>query len=299
MKLIRVGESGSEVPAVLDASGVARSLSDVIPDISGETLSIAGLRKLRTVDLNSLPRLTPGRYGPPLARVGKIVCVGLNYVDHAAESSVAIPSEPILFLKSTTSICGPYDDVVLPAGSVQTDWEVELGVVMGEVARRVNRTEALQYVSGYLIVNDISERAFQLERGGQWVKGKSCDTFGPLGPWLVTWEEIADVCALRLWLTVNGHRYQNGDTGKMIFDVPTLVSYISEFMTLMPGDIISTGTPAGVGLGLKPPRYLKPNDIMELGIDGLGVQRHRIVPTAPVQAMRDVANPAQPPKLVR
>jgi len=265
---------------VLDSSGVARSLSDVIPDISGETLTAPGLRKLRTLDLATLRRLTPGRYGSPLTGVGKIICVGLNYVDHAAESSAPIPSEPILFLKSTTSICGPYDDVVLPAGSEKTDWEVELGVVIGEVARQVNRTEALNYVAGYLIVNDLSERAFQLERGGQWVKGKSCDTFGPLGPWLVTREEIANVGALHLWLTVNGHRYQYGQTDKMIFDVPTLVSYISGFMTLMPGDIISTGTPAGVGLGLKPPRYLKPNDVMELGIGGLGAQRHRIVSRA-------------------
>ncbi|MDE2051767.1 MAG: fumarylacetoacetate hydrolase family protein [Gammaproteobacteria bacterium] len=282
MKLLRIGESGAEVPGVLDASGVARSLAGVVPDITGEALTADGLRKLRAIDLESLPHLAPGRYGSPLTGVGKIVCVGLNYTDHAVESAMAIPAEPVLFFKSTTSICGPDDDVVLPPGSEKTDWEVELGVVIGETARRVTRSEALSYVAGYLIVNDLSERAFQLERGGQWVKGKSCDTFGPLGPWIVTRDEITDVGALALWLSVNGRRYQNGSTDKMIFDVPTLVSYISHFMTLIPGDVISTGTPAGVGLGLKPPRYLGPGDVMELGIQGLGTQRHRIVaaPTA-------------------
>jgi 2-keto-4-pentenoate hydratase/2-oxohepta-3-ene-1,7-dioic acid hydratase in catechol pathway len=282
MKLIRVGEPGAEVPGVLDASGVARSLAGVIGDISGATLTADGLRKLRALDLDSLPRLAPGRYGPPLTGVGKIVCVGLNYTDHAAESGMATPAEPVLFFKSTTSICGPHDDVLLPPGSEKTDWEVELGVVIGETATRLGRREALSHVAGYLIVNDLSERAFQLERGGQWVKGKSCDTFGPLGPWLVTRDEIADVGALRLWLSVNGRQYQEGSTARMIFDVPTLVSYISQFMTLMPGDIISTGTPAGVGLGLKPPRYLVPGDMMELGVQGLGAQLHRITATAAV-----------------
>ena len=265
------------MPGALDAFGVTRSLAGVIGDVSGTTLMADGLRRLRAVDLDSLPRLAPGRYGPPLTEVGKIVCVGLNYRDHAAESSMAIPSEPVLFFKSTTSICGPHDDVLLPPGSEKTDWEVELGVVIGETARRVTRSEALSHVAGYLTVNDLSERAFQLERGGQWVKGKSCDTFGPLGPWLVTRDEIGDAGALHLWLSVNGQRYQNGSTSRMIFDVPTLVSYVSHFMTLAPGDIISTGTPAGVGLGLKPPRYLKSGDVMELGIQGLGTQRHRIV----------------------
>ncbi|HEV2268701.1 MAG TPA: fumarylacetoacetate hydrolase family protein [Steroidobacteraceae bacterium] len=282
MKLIRVGEPGAEVPGVLDASGVARSLSGVIDDISGATLKADGLRRLRAANLDLLPCLAPGRYGPPLTGVGKIVCVGLNYSDHAAESSMAIPSEPVLFFKSTTSICGPDDDVLLPPGSEKTDWEVELGVVIGETARTVSRSEALSHVAGYLIVNDLSERAFQLERGGQWVKGKSCDTFGPLGPWLVTRDEIPDVGTLRLWLRVNGHQYQNGSTERMIFDVPTLVSYISHFMTLMPGDIISTGTPAGVGLGLEPPRYLKSGDVMELGVQGLGTQRHRVTASAAV-----------------
>lgn len=286
MKLIRIGEPGAEVPGVLDAAGVARSLAGVIDDINGLTLLPDGLRALGAVDLHSLPPLAPGRYGPPLSGVGKIICVGLNYTDHAAESAMAIPSEPVLFFKSTTSICGPYDDVVLPSGSEKTDWEVELGVVIGERARRVARSEALDHVAGYLIVNDLSERAFQLERGGQWVKGKSCDTFGPLGPWLVTRDEIPDAGAVGLWLSVNGHRYQNGSTSRMIFDVPTLVSYISQFMTLMPGDIISTGTPAGVGLGLKPPRYLASGDLMELGVEGLGSQRHRIVASAaPVTKM--------------
>jgi 2,4-diketo-3-deoxy-L-fuconate hydrolase len=283
MKLIRIGGPEAEVPGVLDASGVARSLAGVVADITGETLTADGLRKLRALDLQSLPPLEPGRYGPPLSGVGKIVCVGLNYTDHAAESAMAIPSEPVLFFKSTTSICGPHDDVVLPPGSEKTDWEVELGVVIGETARRVSRSDALSHVAGYLIVNDLSERAYQLERGGQWVKGKSCDTFGPLGPWLVTRDEIADVGTLDLWLSVNGRRYQNGSTGLMIFDVPTLVSYISRFMTLVPGDVISTGTPAGVGLGLKPPRYLGRGDVMELGIQGLGTQRHRIVAAANVE----------------
>lgn len=280
MKLIRIGKPGAEVPGVLDSGGVARSLAGVVPDITGETLTADGLRKLHALPLESLPPLEPGRYGPPVSGVGKIVCVGLNYTDHAAESAMATPSEPVLFFKSTTSICGPHDDVVLPPGSEKTDWEVELGVIIGETARRVTRSEALSHVAGYLIVNDLSERAFQLERGGQWVKGKSCDTFGPLGPWLVTQDEIHDVGTLALWLSVNGRRYQNGSTGSMIFDVPTLVSYISHFMTLMPGDVISTGTPAGVGLGLKPPRYLGRGDVMELGIQGLGAQRHRVVAAA-------------------
>lgn len=280
MKLLRVGEPGAEVPGVLDASGAARSLAGVIADISGETLTADHLRALRALQVESLPRLAPGRCAPPLGGVGKIICVGLNYTDHAEESAMPIPSEPVLFFKSTTSICGPYDDVVLPPGSEKTDWEVELGVVIGETARRVARSEALSHVAGYLVVNDLSERAYQLERGGQWVKGKSCDTFGPLGPWLVTRDEIADAGALQLWLTVNGQRYQNGNTRRMIFDVPTLVSYISHFMTLMPGDIISTGTPAGVGLGLKPPRYLKAGDVLELGVEGLGAQRHTIVEAA-------------------
>jgi 2,4-didehydro-3-deoxy-L-rhamnonate hydrolase len=277
MKLLRVGEPGAEVPGVMDAAGAMRSLSGVVDDISGATLTAEGLRELRAIRLDSLPRLAPGRHGPPLTGVGKIVCVGLNYTDHAAESSMAIPTEPVLFFKSTTSICGSHDDVILPPGSEKTDWEVELGVVIGATVRRVPREEALSCVAGYLMVNDLSERAFQLERAGQWVKGKSCDTFGPLGPWLVTRDEIPDAGALPLWLSVNGHRYQNGNTGNMIFDVATLVSYISQFMTLLPGDIISTGTPAGVGLGQKPPRYLKAGDVMELGIEGLGTQRHRIV----------------------
>lgn len=280
MKLLRVGEPGAEVPGVLDAAGAARSLAGVIPDISGEALTADHLHALRALQVESLPRLAPGRCAPPLGGVGKIICVGLNYTDHAEESAMPIPSEPVLFFKSTTSICGPYDDVVLPPGSEKTDWEVELGVVIGETARRVARSEALSHVAGYLVVNDLSERAYQLERGGQWVKGKSCDTFGPLGPWLVTRDEIADVGALQLWLAVNGQRYQNGNTRRMIFDVPTLVSYISHFMTLLPGDIISTGTPAGVGLGLKPPRYLKAGDVMELGVEGLGAQRHTIVEAA-------------------
>lgn len=278
MKLIRTGESGKEVPGVLDATGTARSLADVVPDVTGGALTPELLASIQSMDLSALPRVSRNaRFGPPIAGVGKIICVGLNYIDHAAESSMAPPKEPVLFFKATSSICGAHDDVSIPAGSSKTDWEVELGVVIGRAARRVSVAEALDHVVGYLIVNDLSERESQLERGGQWVKGKSYDTFGPIGPWLVTRDEIPDPGVLSLWLTVNGQARQNGNTRNMIFNVPTLVSYVSRFMTLLPGDIISTGTPAGVGLGMKPPTYLAPGDIMELGIDGLGTQRHRTV----------------------
>lgn len=278
MKLIRVGESGSEVPGILDASGMARSLANVIPDITGATLAPDVLSSIRSMDLTGLPLLPVGmRYGPPITAVGKIVCVGLNYTDHAAESSMEMPTEPVLFFKATTSICGAQDDVVIPSGWHKVDWEVELGVVIGRAARRVEIRDAFDYVGGYLIVNDLSEREAQLERGGQWVKGKSFDTFGPIGPWLVTRDEVPDANELPLWLSVNGQRCQSGNTKYMIFNVATLVSYISQFMTLMPGDIISTGTPAGVGLGSKPPRFLKPGDVMELSIDGLGLQRHQMI----------------------
>jgi 2,4-didehydro-3-deoxy-L-rhamnonate hydrolase len=241
-------------------------------------LTAQGLDELRRVDHEALPRVVGRpRIGAPVANVGKMICVGLNYTDHAAEAGMPVPEQPVIFMKATTAICGPDDDIVIPAGSERTDWEVELGVVIGDVARSVPVREALEHVAGYVIVNDVSERAFQMEHGGQWVKGKSCDTFGPLGPWLVTRDEIADVQNLGMWLEVNGHRYQNGNTDTMVFGVAMLVSYISRYMTLMPGDIISTGTPAGVGLGQKPPVYLKPDDVAELGIQGLGRQRQRAI----------------------
>lgn len=281
MKLVRVGQSGAEVPGIVDAEGNVRSLANVVPDISGVTLAPESLALIRAQNVKDLPVLRAyRRLGPPISSVGKIICVGLNYRDHAAESGMAAPTEPVLFFKATSSICGPFDDVVIPAGSRKTDWEVELGVVIGRMAKRVSMDQALDHVGGYLIVNDLSEREAQLERGGQWVKGKSYDTFGPIGPWLVTPDELPDAGALALWLSVNGRRRQDGNTSNMIFGVAALISYTSQFMTLMPGDIISTGTPAGVGLGLKPPEYLQRGDQMELGIDYLGLQRHRMVAEA-------------------
>jgi 2,4-diketo-3-deoxy-L-fuconate hydrolase len=278
MKLIRVGAAGSERPALIDASGMLRDLTGAVADIAGVTLTREGLNQLRALDATRLPLLPSGaRIGPAVGAVGKVICVGLNFRDHAVESQLQVPDQPIPFMKATTALCGPYDDVVIPHGSTKTDWEVELGVVIGDVARRVPVSRALEHVAGYIIVNDISERAFQLERGGQWVKGKSCDTFGPIGPMLVTTDEIPDPQKLSMWLEVNGRRYQNGNTADMVFGVAQLVSYISEYMTLMPGDIISTGTPAGVGLGQRPPAYLKPEDLMELGIEGLGRQRQKVV----------------------
>jgi 2,4-didehydro-3-deoxy-L-rhamnonate hydrolase len=233
---------------------------------------------LRALDPATLPSLPQGtRIGPTVGHVGKVVCVGLNFKDHARESGMPLPEQPILFMKATTAICGPNDDVIIPRGSTKTDWEVELGVVMGEMARAVPVEQALDYVAGYVIINDVSERAYQLEQGGQWVKGKSCDTFCPVGPMLVTTDEIPDPQKLPMWLEVNGHRYQNGTTADMIFGVAELVSYISRYMTLMPGDLISTGTPAGVGLGLRPPTYLKVGDVVELGIEGLGRQKQRMI----------------------
>jgi 2,4-didehydro-3-deoxy-L-rhamnonate hydrolase len=278
MKLTRVGVAGAERPALVDNNGRLLDLSAVIPDVAGAVLIKTGLEKLRALDRSTLtPVPAATRLGPAVGSVGKVICVGLNFRDHAAESGLPLPQQPILFMKATTALCGPNDDVVIPRGSAKTDWEVELGVVIGEVTRSVPIEQALERVAGYVIVNDISERDFQLEHGGQWVKGKSCDTFGPLGPMLVTTEEIPDPQRLAMWLEVNGRRYQSGNTADMVFGVAQLVSYISRYMTLMPGDIISTGTPAGVGLGQRPPVYLKPGDVVEAGIEGLGRQRQRLV----------------------
>lgn len=278
MKFLRYGEIGEERPGVLDTRGGIRDLSSVVSDLSGAELSVASLLRLCSIDLEGLPLVEGNpRHGAPVTRIGKMLCVGLNYADHAAEAGVAVPDAPVLFMKSTTAIVGANDDVVIPRGSVKTDWEVELGAVIGEIARDVSRESALEYVAGYLVVNDLSERAFQLEHGGQWVKGKSCDTFGPIGPYLVTRDEIPDVQSLPMWLAVNGHRYQSGNSRSMVFGVAHLVSYISRYMTLMPGDVISTGTPPGVGMGQKPPVYLKAGDEISLGIEGLGEQRQRVV----------------------
>ncbi|KHL52629.1 fumarylacetoacetate hydrolase family protein [Xanthomonas cannabis] len=278
MKLVRVGAEGHERPGLIDSEGRIRDLSGVIDDVAGEHITNAGLEKLRALDVTTLPLIEgEQRYGAAVGRIGKFICVGLNYADHAAESGMEVPKMPILFMKATTAVCGPNDTVIIPRGSVKSDWEVELGVVIGDVARDVSVDEALSHVAGYAVINDLSEREFQLEHGGQWVKGKSADTFGPIGPWLVTRDEIADPQNLSMWLEVNGHRYQNGSTRTMVFGVAELVSHISRYMTLMPGDVISTGTPPGVGLGQKPPVYLKPGDVMELEIEGLGRQRQPVV----------------------
>jgi 2-keto-4-pentenoate hydratase/2-oxohepta-3-ene-1,7-dioic acid hydratase in catechol pathway len=274
MKLLRVGEAGSEMPAILDDTGQIRSLAGIVADIAGETLSDEGLDRLRAVDPASLPVVDAAtRIGPCVGRVGKFLCVGLNYSDLAAETGMPVPSEPILLSKAITAICGPNDQVLIPRNGEKTDWEVELGVVIGKTARYVTLEDAMDHVAGYCVVNDVSERAFQLERGGQWLKGKSADTFGPIGPWLVTRDTVADPQNLAMWLEVDGHRYQDGSSRTMIFGVRHLVHYISQFMTLAPGDVISTGTPPGVGMGQKPPVYLEKGQVIRLGIEGLGEQR--------------------------
>ncbi len=279
MKLLRYGDVGHERPGCLDEQGQLRDLSDEIADIDGSILSSKKLNFLRSININSLPIVKNNpRIAACVGKIGKFVCVGLNYRDHAEEVGMKVPDEPILFLKANSAICGPYDKTLLPRGSTQTDWEVELGVVIGEAAKYVNEAEALNYVAGYCIVNDISERHFQLKRGGQWAKGKGCDTFGPIGPWLVTHDEVKDPNNLDLKLSVDGHMYQNGNTRNMVYSVAHLVSYISQFFTLMPGDIISTGTPAGVGLSQKPsPIFLKAGQIVELSISRLGEQKHLVV----------------------
>jgi 2-keto-4-pentenoate hydratase/2-oxohepta-3-ene-1,7-dioic acid hydratase in catechol pathway len=279
MKLLRYGPRGAEKPGLLDDVGRIRDLSGMVADIAGETLTPAGLDALRRIDPSSLP-LVEGepRLGPCVGHVGKFVCIGLNYSDHAAETGAKVPAEPVVFNKWTSAICGPNDDVEIPRGSRKTDWEVELGVVIGRGGRYIEQAEAIAHVAGYCVVNDVSEREFQLEGTGTWDKGKGCDTFGPIGPWLVTADEVPDPQALRLWLEVDGHRYQEGNTRTMVFGIAHLIAYLSRFMSLQPGDVISTGTPPGVGLGQKPePVYLRAGQVMRLGIDGLGEQRQRVV----------------------
>jgi 2,4-didehydro-3-deoxy-L-rhamnonate hydrolase len=278
MKLMRYGAKGAEKPALVDAQGQVRDLSGELADIAAATLTPHALQRLRAIDPASLPVVAnPGRIAPPWAGCEKFICIGLNYVDHAAESGLPIPSEPIIFTKTLSSRVGPNDAVVLPQGSVKSDWEVELGIVIGSKTRYVSEADALQHVAGYCIVNDVSEREYQIERGGTWDKGKGCDTFGPVGPWLVTTDEIPDPQVLDMWLDVNGRRFQKGNTRTMIFGVAQLVSYVSKFMTLYPGDLISTGTPPGVGMGVKPsPVYLKAGDTMRVHIQGLGEQQQTV-----------------------
>jgi ureidoglycolate lyase len=279
MKLLRFGERGQEKPAALDAQGCIRDLSSVVGDIDGSVLGDAALAKLRGVDLASLPLVADGvRIGPCVGRVGKFICIGLNYADHAAESNLPVPSEPVVFNKWTSAIVGPNDDVEIPRGSKKSDWEVELGVVIGKAAKYISVEQALDHVAGYCVINDVSEREWQIERGGTWDKGKGFDTFGPLGPWLVTRDEVPDPQKLALWLEVDGHRYQNGNTSTMIFSVAQVISYLSQCMSLQPGDVISTGTPPGVGMGVKPaPVFLKAGQTMRLGIEGLGEQQQKTI----------------------
>jgi len=279
MKLLRVGPVGEEKPALLDESDIIRDLSSIIEDVNGASLGADSLANLAQIDISQLPEVASSvRIGPCVGGVGKIICIGLNYTDHAEEVGAQIPREPIIFAKATSAICGPYDDVIIPRDSTKTDWEVELAVVIGKTAKYVSEEDALDYVAGYCILNDVSERAYQLERKGQWSKGKSCDTFAPMGPWLVTKDELGDPQQLELWLEVNGKRYQNGSTNNMAYGVAFLVSYLSQFCSLQPGDIIATGTPAGVGMGVKPePVFLRPGDKMHLGVDKLGVQSQTLV----------------------
>ncbi|MGY6411903.1 MAG: fumarylacetoacetate hydrolase family protein [Alkalilacustris sp.] len=278
MKLLRWGEAGLERPGMLDEEGVLRDLTGVVDDIAGAVLSDAGLARLRALDPATLPEVPAGaRLGPCVGGTGKFICIGLNYADHAAESGMPVPPEPIIFMKANSAICGPDDPILIPRGSEKTDWEVELAVIIGTRAKYVSEAEALAHVAGYAVANDVSERAFQAERAGQWTKGKSCDNFGQLGPWLVTRDAVADPQALAMWLKVNGETMQDGSTATMVYGVAHLVSYLSQFMTLHPGDVISTGTPPGVGMGMKPPRFLRPGDVVELGIEGLGQQRQDVI----------------------
>jgi 2,4-didehydro-3-deoxy-L-rhamnonate hydrolase len=274
MKLVRFGNHGKEKPGLIDAHGVLRDLSGVVPDIGAAQLSPAALKKLSKINTDKLPAVRGmPRMGCPVAGIGKFIAIGLNYSDHAAEAGMQLPKEPIVFMKATSCIQGPNDDVMLPKGSVKSDWEVELGIVIGTKAQYVSQKDALNFVAGYTLVNDLSEREYQLERGPQWDKGKGCDTFGPIGPWLVTTDEITNPQKLAMWLDLNGQRMQTGNTKTMVFGAAKIVSYVSQFMTLLPGDVITTGTPPGVGMGFKPPRFLQKGDVMTLGIEGLGEQR--------------------------
>ncbi|WP_331353246.1 fumarylacetoacetate hydrolase family protein [Cellvibrio sp. UBA7671] len=279
MKLLRYGNAGHERPGILDSNGKVRELGSVVSDINGKTLSEESLKKIASLDINSLPLVNePVRFGACVNNVGKFICIGLNYADHAAESGVAVPAEPVVFMKATSAITGPNDNIIKPRNSTKLDWEVELGIVIGKHASYVELDEAMDYIAGYCVINDVSERNFQLERpGGQWDKGKGCDSFGPIGPYLVTRDEIADPLNLNLWLKVNGKTFQNGSTDQMVFGPQFLVHYLSQFMSLQPGDVISTGTPPGVGLGQKPPIYLNEGDVVELGIEGMGVQKQVVV----------------------
>jgi 2,4-diketo-3-deoxy-L-fuconate hydrolase len=278
VKLLRFGPVGQERPGIVDAQGEIRDISSAVMDISGAVLGASELKKLAALDLKSLPTAPKGsRIGPCLTGVGKFICIGLNYSDHAAETGATPPSEPVIFMKATSAIVGPNDNVIKPLDATKLDWEVELGVVIGKTARYVSEQAAVEHIAGYCVINDVSERAFQLERGGTWDKGKGCDTFGPIGPWLVTRDEVPDSGTLAMWLEVNGKRYQNASTRTMIFKPAFLVSYISRFMSLQPGDVISTGTPAGVGLGQKPPKFLNAGDVIKLGIEGLGEQQQTVV----------------------
>ncbi len=278
MKLLRHGAPGAEKPGLMDSSGTIRDLSGQVSDIDGSILSDDSLAKIASIDPSSLPAVDANtRMGPCVGSVGKFVCIGLNYADHAAESGVSLPEEPVVFFKATSAIMGPNDNVEIPRGSVKTDWEVELGVVIGKHTKYVSEEQALDHVAGYCVVNDLSERDFQLHRSGQWVKGKSADTFGPIGPWLVTRDEVTNPQSLDMYLEVNGHRYQNGSTSTMHFSVATVISHLSQFMSLQPGDVISTGTPPGVGLGQSPEKYLKSGDVIDLGIEGLGTQKQLVV----------------------
>ena len=281
MKLLRHGAAGAERPGLLHSDGTIRDLTGIVPDIAGAVLNDDGLASLRKVDAGKLPVVAAdSRLGPCVAGTGKFICIGLNYADHAAESGLAVPPEPVIFMKATSAIVGPNDPIIIPRTSEKTDWEVELGVIIGTRAKYVSEADALNYVAGYAVTNDVSERAFQTERAGQWTKGKSCDNFGQLGPWLVTRDEVEDPQNLSMWLKVNGQTMQDGSTKTMVYGVAHVVSYLSQFMTLHPGDVISTGTPPGVGMGQKPPRYLRAGDVVELGIEGLGQQRQDVVADA-------------------
>lgn len=278
MKLLRFGFNGEEKPGIVDADGRVRDLSGIVPDISGAVLSDEGMQAIRDADITTLPIVSADtRLGPCVVGTGKFICIGLNYADHAAESGMDVPTEPVIFMKATSAICGPNDPIIIPRGSEKTDWEVELAVIIGKRAKYVTEADAMDYVAGYAVTNDVSERAFQLERLGQWTKGKSCDNYGQIGPWLVTRDEIKDPQNMTMWLTVNGKTMQNGSTKTMVYGVAHIVSYLSQFMSLQPGDVISTGTPPGVGMGKNPQQYLRPGDVVELGIIGLGQQRQDVI----------------------